>query len=96
MKICILAGTLGRGGAERQLYFMLRALVREGVTVKLLCLTKGEAFEEQIRELGVEVEWVGRTGNQLLRLYEIYKAVRAVKPDLIQSSHFYTNTIRWF
>jgi glycosyltransferase involved in cell wall biosynthesis len=92
MKICVLAGTLGRGGAERQLYFMLRALVREGVNVKLLCLTRGEAFEQQIRDLGVEIEWVGRAENRLLRMYEIYKALRAMDPELIQSSHFYTNT----
>jgi glycosyltransferase involved in cell wall biosynthesis len=92
MNICFLAGTLGRGGAERQLFFMLRALKDEGLTPKLFCLTKGEAFEPEIRELGIEVEWVGQSGNRLQRLRKIHQAVRASDPGLIQSAHFYTNS----
>lgn len=92
MNICFLAGTLGRGGAERQLCFMLRALQGEGLNPKLLCLTRGESLEKEIRDLGVEVTWVGSSGNRLLRMGEIYKTAHAMKLSLIQSSHFYTNT----
>jgi glycosyltransferase involved in cell wall biosynthesis len=91
MKVCFLAGTLGRGGAERQLIFMLNALRQEGVEVRLLCLTKGEAYEREIRDLGIEPEWVGSTHNRLLRLRKVIGSIRNRPTDIVQSSHFYTN-----
>lgn len=91
MKVCFVAGTLGRGGAERQLVYMLRALKLEGVDIKLLCLTRGEAFEADVKDLGVDVQWVGSSGNRIERLRKITKAIREYKADVIQSSHFYTN-----
>ncbi len=91
MKVCFVAGTLGRGGAERQLLFMLRALRDEGIDSKLLCLTSGEAFEAEVRELGIDVEWVGSSSNRIVRLIRIIQAVRAYGADIVQSAHFYTN-----
>lgn len=91
MKVCFLVGTLGRGGAERQLIFMLQALRNEGVESRLVCLTEGEAHEREIRDLGIEPEWVGQTQNRLLRLRNIIGAIRNRPPDIVQSSHFYTN-----
>lgn len=91
MKICFIVGTLGRGGAERQLLFMLRALQTEGIKTNVLCLTTGEAFEKEIKELGIDIEWVGSSLNRLLRLWHVINAVRKSRADIIQSSHFYTN-----
>jgi glycosyltransferase involved in cell wall biosynthesis len=91
MDICFIAGTLGRGGAEKQLVYMLRALVQGGEDVRLLCLTKGEAYEEEIRALGIEVEFVGASSNRISRLIAITRNLRKRRPDIIQSSHFYTN-----
>ncbi len=91
MKVCFVAGTLGRGGAERQLIFMLRALKDEGIDTKLLCLTSGEAFEAEVREMGIDVEWVGSSSRRLSRLIRIINVIRMYRPDVIQSSHFYTN-----
>ncbi|MGB7201867.1 MAG: glycosyltransferase [Pyrinomonadaceae bacterium] len=91
MKVCFLAGTLGRGGAERQLIFMLRALKDEGVQTRVLCLTSGEALEAEIRDLGIEIEWVGSSPGRLAKLLRIIRVIRMYRPDVIQSSHFYTN-----
>jgi len=91
MKICFLVGTLARGGAERQLIFMLQALGQEGIKPRVLCLTKGETHEDDIRHLGIEPEWVGARTNRLLRLRQIVKSVRQRPVDIVQSSHFYTN-----
>jgi glycosyltransferase involved in cell wall biosynthesis len=91
MKVCFLVGTLARGGAERQLIFMLQALKAEGVDTRLLCLTSGEAHEGEIRDLGVEPEWVGTMQNRVLRLRKIIGALKKKRADIIQSSHFYTN-----
>jgi len=91
MNICFIAGTLGRGGAEKQLIFMLRVLKHIGVSTRILCLTKGESYEAEIRDLGLTVEWVGESNNRALRLLKIIECLRCLRADLVQSTHFYTN-----
>jgi glycosyltransferase involved in cell wall biosynthesis len=91
MKVCFIVGTLGRGGAEKQLVFMLRALIQAGIEARILCLTKGEAFETEIKLLGIEIEYLGESQNRLIRLWKIIQNLRKRPADIIQSSHFYTN-----
>jgi glycosyltransferase involved in cell wall biosynthesis len=91
LSITFLAGTLGRGGAERQLIFMLRALKDAGVSTRVLCLTSGESFESQIRDLGVPIKWVGQQRSRLLRLRTIAATIAEEPPDILQGVHFYTN-----
>lgn len=91
LKVCFLAGTLERGGAERQLVYMLRALRDAGAEARLLCLTRGEALEEEIKGMGVPVEFVGESGSRPVRLCRIVRELRRRPADVIQSAHFYTN-----
>jgi glycosyltransferase involved in cell wall biosynthesis len=39
----------------------------------------------------VPVVWVGQHGSRLVRLARIVSALRGIRPDVIQSQHFYTN-----
>ena len=91
MKVCFVAGTLGLGGAERQLIFMLSALARIGVSAKVLCLTRGEHFENDINKMGIPVEYFGRRRNRVRRLLALARKLRNEKIDVVQSTHFYTN-----
>ncbi len=91
LNICFLAGTLGQGGAERQLFYILRALRDCGAVPRVLCLTKGEIWEERIAKLGIPITWVGQQRSRLARLARIVRELRANPPDIIQSQHFYTN-----
>lgn len=91
LRVCFLAGTLGQGGAERQLFYLLKTLRSAGVAVRLLSLTRGEFWESPIAELGVEVRWVGQNSSRLARLKNIIREARAFGPDILQSQHFYTN-----
>lgn len=91
MRVCFLAGTLGRGGAERQLMFMLESLKEKNVDVKLLSLTRGEAFEEDVRRMGIDIEWVGERSNRFARVFKVARSVAEWSADILQSSHFYTN-----
>ena len=86
-----MVGTLGRGGAERQLVYMLKALKNCKIDTRILCLTKGESYEEEIRSLGVPIEWVGKSPNRAVRLLHIINNLRRNPADILQSSHFYTN-----
>lgn len=91
MKVCFIVGTLGRGGAEKQLVFMLRALRNAGIETRVLCLTKDESYEADIRGMGIEVEYVGKNQNRFARVLEIVRNIRKRPVDIVQSSHFYTN-----
>jgi L-malate glycosyltransferase len=91
MKVCFVAGTLGRGGAEKQLLYFVRALLEIGVAVRVLCLTKDEVYESKIKDLNVPVDWIGESPNRFIRLKNVTDNLRANPPDIVQSSHFYTN-----
>ncbi len=91
MKVAFLAGTLGRGGAEKQLIFMLRALLSEGVDVRVLCLTQGEPYEKEIRELGIDIDWIGKSQRRHMRLLAMIGNLRSRPADILHSAHFFTN-----
>lgn len=91
LRISFIAGTLGQGGAERQLFYILQAMCAQGTTLRLLSLTRGEFWEERIRVLGVPVVWVGERTSRLARLFRIVKELAPYRPDVVQSSHFFTN-----
>jgi glycosyltransferase involved in cell wall biosynthesis len=91
LRIGFIAGTLGQGGAEHQLFYILRALCRAGAQPYVLCLTRGEYWEERIRSLGVPVVWVGQARSRWRRLAAIVNAARARPTHILQSHHFYLN-----
>jgi glycosyltransferase involved in cell wall biosynthesis len=91
LKICFLAGTLGRGGAERQLIYMLKAMKDAGIATRVLCLTKDEPFEKEIQMMGIRVTWVGESRWRPIRLFRIIQELRHEPADILQSAHFYTN-----
>jgi glycosyltransferase involved in cell wall biosynthesis len=91
LRVCFLAGTLGQGGAERQLFYTLKCLKECGAKVDLLCLTKGEYWEKPISNLGVAIHYVGGTSSRLGRLLQIVRVIRRLRPQVVQCQHFYTS-----
>jgi glycosyltransferase involved in cell wall biosynthesis len=91
LRVGFVAGTLGKGGAERQLYYYLRALTRSGAHPHVWSLTRREAWEEPIRALGVPVEWIGRSPSRALRLAALSMSPQLRSVQLVQSQHFFTN-----
>jgi glycosyltransferase involved in cell wall biosynthesis len=91
LNVCFLAGTLDRGGAEQQLFYMLKALRASGVNPRLLCLQSGGYWETMIRKLDVPITCVGGDRSRLKRFLRIARELRNTRPDIFQSQHFYTN-----
>jgi glycosyltransferase involved in cell wall biosynthesis len=91
IRVCYVVGTLGRGGAERQLVYMLRALESQAVQTRVLSLTEGEPFQREIEDLGVPVKWVGANPSRAARLSAIVASLRQEPADVVQSTHFYAN-----
>lgn len=90
MRILFVAGTLGKGGAERQLFYLCRLLKQEKHVVKVLSFTSGEYYEQEIKNLGIEIEHIPPSKNKLTKLFNIYKQVKKFKPDVLYGFHFYT------
>jgi glycosyltransferase involved in cell wall biosynthesis len=91
LPVAFLAGTLGQGGAERQLFYILRALKSCGAAVRLLSLTQGEFWESRIQSLGIPVAWVGEKPSRMLRSLRVINELRRKPPRIVHSQHFYTN-----
>ncbi len=89
--MALVAGTLGQGGAEKQLVYMVRALLDRGVQVRVYSLTRGEYHEAALKGMGTPVHWVGRPANPASRLVGLMIALREFRPHILQSAHFYTN-----
>ena len=70
---------------------MLRALKAAGVETRVLCLTKGEPLEKEIRDMGIRVTWVGASRWRPIRLYRVIQELRREPAHIVQSAHFYTN-----
>jgi glycosyltransferase involved in cell wall biosynthesis len=91
LKICFIAGTLGVGGAERQLYIILSTLKKLGASISLISLTNGEYWEQPIKDLGIDYNTLKGRGNKATRLLKIITLLIKIKPAIVQSQHFYTN-----
>jgi glycosyltransferase involved in cell wall biosynthesis len=90
LRLALLAGSLGRGGAEKQCLYLARELVRAGVEVRVFALTHGDPYERSLEEVGAAVCWGGRY-RVPLRIASLAGMVRAFRPDIVQALHFFTN-----
>jgi glycosyltransferase involved in cell wall biosynthesis len=90
-RVTFLAGTLGRGGAEQQLYYIATALRAQGTAVRVLSLTRGEYWERRLRDVAIPVRFVGGTKGRARRLLAITRALRDEPADVVQAAHLYVN-----
>lgn len=92
MKIAFLAGTLGQGGAEKQLFLLAKELHQKGDEVVIYCLRQGDFWESKLREEGIHVlTFANREQSKFSRLMQLFRAVQAYRPDIFYSFHFYTS-----
>jgi glycosyltransferase involved in cell wall biosynthesis len=91
LRVALVAGTLGKGGAEKQLVFMVGALKKANVDVQVYCATRGEFYESDLVELGCTPIWYGQRGNPVSRVVRLAMLLRKFRPHVVQSAHFYTN-----
>jgi glycosyltransferase involved in cell wall biosynthesis len=89
--VAFLAGELGKGGAEKQLVYMCRALRLAGADVRVFVLAAGGYYDGVLRGEGVFPEWIGSSPGSLSRLRSLGKALRRFRPHVLQSAHFYAN-----
>ncbi len=91
LRVGFVAGTLGVGGAEKQLTYMAAALQRAGVEVEVYCLQRGEAHEHTFKQMQIPVLHFGQVHSVPMRTWRLWRHVRHFRPHILQSAHFFTN-----
>jgi glycosyltransferase involved in cell wall biosynthesis len=85
-RLAYVIGELGKGGAEYQLYELLRGLDRTRFEAALFVLSAGGYWSERIRELDVPVHVIERRGSaDVLRVVRLRRALKAFAPDVLQT-----------
>ncbi len=88
--MAFVAGTLGRAGAEKQLWYMTRALRAMGVEVHLFSVTQGEHYESLFVADGLPPRWFGAARGPLGRTLALSREIRRLRPHIVQAAHCYT------
>jgi len=88
--ICFVLGTLGQGGAERQFFYIARTLINRQVRFFVITFSRNEFWERSLKDLGVNIEYVD-VHSRLLRVVSILRLIQKYKPNLLYSTHFFTN-----
>lgn len=89
--VLFVAGQLGRGGAEQQLYYMAVALQEAGVMPAIVSMTTGEHWEQPLLARDIPVHCAGASTSHARRLIAVTGIARRTRPSIIQSAHFQTN-----
>ena len=91
LRVALVAGTLGPGGAEKQLVYAAIALHAAGADVRILSLTRGDAHAATLAARGLSPAWIGRFGPPPVRLAVLAAALAPFRPHVVQAGHFFTN-----
>ena len=91
VKVGILTGQLGKGGAERELYNFLSGFDRSRFSITVVLLNAGGYWLGRIRSLGIEVIVLPDSVKGALRraLY-LTRLLKRVQCDICHSWNFYT------
>lgn len=90
-RVSFVVGVLDRGGAEKQLYYMLRTLKEHGIETHIYAIANSGSYVELIQDLNIPLYWIGKASSPILRVKILASYLIRFKPHVIQSSHFYTN-----
>jgi len=85
-RLAYVIGELGKGGAEYQLYELLRGLDRGRFDPAVFVLSAGGYWSDRIRELGVPVHAIARRGSaDVMRVVRLRRALRDFAPDVLHT-----------
>jgi glycosyltransferase involved in cell wall biosynthesis len=86
-RVAYVIGELGKGGAEYQLYELLRHLDRRRFAPRVFVLTAGGWWVEPIRALGIPVEEIPRRGPaDVRRLARLRVALQRFAPHVLHTT----------
>jgi glycosyltransferase involved in cell wall biosynthesis len=91
LRVALITGTLGQAGAEKQFMFILHALLRAGVTVRVYTPAESGFYGSMLRAMMLPPVWFGQHRDPVRRTATLIKDLRRFRPDIVQSIHAFTN-----
>ena len=91
MRIGFVAGTLGQGGAEKQLFLLALELKRKGHKVFVASLLEGEFWHRRLIDSGVETYSIGKYASKIQKLVRLNNWRITNKIEIIYAFHFYVS-----
>lgn len=93
IKICYIIGQLGKGGAEKQLYELVKGIDREKFEPIVISLSQGGYWGREIQKLNIQIiELQRRKNREITRLFKLIKILKAIKPDIVHTYMFTANS----
>jgi glycosyltransferase involved in cell wall biosynthesis len=84
--ICYIIGQLGKGGAERQLYELLKGLDRNRFAPVVITLSEGGYWKGRIQGLGIRVFELKRRKNmEFRRLFRLIRLLLKIRPAIVHT-----------
>ncbi len=81
------------GGAERQLYKLLKGINREMFNPIVISLSQGGDWADELRQLEIQVVEIPRKRNkEFARLFKLIKLLKEIKPNIVHTFLFSANT----
>jgi len=92
IRVAFLAGSLGLGGSERQLFHIVTGLDKSNFEAVVLSLnpSSDDHWENRLSEEGVQVIGISK-GNPLHRAWRIRQVITQFNAEIIHSFHYFTN-----
>lgn len=96
IKILHIIGQMERGGAERQLLYLIEALHERGWQQVVVTLNPGDAWDGRVTAAGVPLISIPRQKNKIARLCRLSYTVQREHPVVVHSWSGHTNVYaRW-
>ncbi len=96
IKICYVIGQLGKGGAEKQLFELVKGIDRKRFHPIVISFCQGEYWSREIKKLNTQVLELKKNKMKLSRLFvltNLLRLLKSVKPDII---HTYMLTANFY
>lgn len=91
-RVLLIIPTLDRSGAEKQLTLLACGLPRSDFDVRVVCLTRGGAYEADLKQCGIPVTKLRKRGKfDPVTWWQLRRLVRTWKPHVIHSWLFAAN-----
>lgn len=93
MKVLHIISNLQSGGAEAMLSKVARVSAKHGIEHSVISMIEGGAVADELKAAGIPVRFLGagRSFGALLRIGALRRAVRKIKPDLVQGWMYHGN-----
>ncbi len=93
IKICYIIGQLIKGGAEGQIYQLVKGIDKEKFCPIVISLSQSGYWANEIRKLNIQVvELQRRKHKEFTRLFKLIKLLKTIKPDIVHTQMFIANS----